>query len=677
MSRRVVWGATGKELPRIMGITRRDFAALGGGITAGALLTPAPWKVLDDTAIWTQNWPWIPRPARGPVTTKVVACTLCAAGCGINARCLPGAVCGIAPVAGHPVSQGTLCPAVFGAHQLPYHARRLHHGLVHGRAVSAEVALKAAVEAIQKAAGPAVLLDERPGRAISEAYRKAMQGEGRSVVTCPQTEHATLDAAGRLTGLPPETLAYDFEHAGLILSFGAPLLDGWGTPGQLPRLWSRRGKDSGPIFVHAGARLSRSAVLSDHRFVLRPGSEGALAVGLAGALVRLGVAAQSSSRFAHEAAALPIGKVAELTGVPAPEIERLAKLLAETRPVIAIGGGEPESGGLGDAAEANIAALNALLGSLGTEGGILHKRHPSAGAAYPKTLALIPDQSLSILIHDASSPGVVVSEDLLRRKLAPQGILVRLTPFEPAGESTPEIVVPSTVFLEAADDSAGLRQATAATWSITPALLSPPEGAVPPERFAQALGEALGTHTSPVEDLMKRKCGAIYASRRGKLFQASDGSSTEVKSLAGAEALWKAMSEGGTWVDEPPGPAPFRAKLDDVAVQVPEVRERALTLMPVAWKARSACPLATKVEQEMRLRPVAGDARINPRTAREMGLAPGDAVMVGAADQDIRSRVVTEPLVAPGIVEMAPGGPQSGKILRMARNSVRIRKVTA
>jgi len=660
-----------------MGITRRDLAALGGGVTAGALLTPAPWKVLDDTAIWTQNWPWIARPARGPVTAKAAVCTLCEAGCGIKARCVAGAVCGIAPVPGHPVSHGTLCPAVFGAHQLAYHPGRLHHGLVYGRAVPTELALKAAVAAIQKAAGPAALVDERPGRAISAAYGQAMQGEGRSVVTCPQTEHATLDAIGRLTGRPPETLAYDFEHARLILSFGAPLLDGWGTPGQLPRLWSRRGKDSSPVFVHAGARLSRSAVLSDHRFVLRPGSEGILAAGLAGVLVRMGAAGQSNSRFAREAAALPTGKVAALTGVPAPEIERLAQLLAETTPVIAIGGGEPESGGLGDVAETNIAALNAILGSLGTPGGILHKRHPFAGAAYPKSLALIPDQSLSILIHDASTPGVLVSEDLLRRKLARHGVLVRLTPFEPAGENASEIVIPSTVFLEAADDSAGLRQATAATWSIAPALLNPPEDVVSPEKFAQALGEALGTHTSPVEDLMKRKSGAIYSSRRGSLFQASAGSSTEVKALAGAEALWKAVSEGGTWVDEPAGPAPFRANLDDVSVQLPEAREPALTLMPVAWKARSACPLATKVEQEMRLRPIAGDARMNPRTAREMGLAAGDAVIVGGADQEIRSRVVTEPLVAPGIVEMAPGGPQSGEILRMAGNSVRLRKVDA
>lgn len=44
--------------------TRRDVIMLGAGVTVGLPFTPVPWKMLDDSAIWTQNWPWIPTPAR-------------------------------------------------------------------------------------------------------------------------------------------------------------------------------------------------------------------------------------------------------------------------------------------------------------------------------------------------------------------------------------------------------------------------------------------------------------------------------------------------------------------------------------------------------------------------------------------------------------------------------------
>ena len=41
-------------------ISRRDVLKLAGGAGLGILLSPLPWKLLDDSAIWTQNWPLDP-----------------------------------------------------------------------------------------------------------------------------------------------------------------------------------------------------------------------------------------------------------------------------------------------------------------------------------------------------------------------------------------------------------------------------------------------------------------------------------------------------------------------------------------------------------------------------------------------------------------------------------------
>lgn len=64
-----------------MGSARRDFLKFSVGAVAGLGLSPVPWKLLDDTSIWTQNWSWTPKLPRGEVSFEPSACTLCPRGC--------------------------------------------------------------------------------------------------------------------------------------------------------------------------------------------------------------------------------------------------------------------------------------------------------------------------------------------------------------------------------------------------------------------------------------------------------------------------------------------------------------------------------------------------------------------------------------------------------------------
>ena len=102
--------------------TRRDIFKFAGGAVAGAFFTPAPWRLITDTALWSENWPGIPRPARGEIRARFTNCGLCPAGCAVRARC----------VGDQPVSlaglHGGLCPFGLTAHQLPYHPARLRQG---------------------------------------------------------------------------------------------------------------------------------------------------------------------------------------------------------------------------------------------------------------------------------------------------------------------------------------------------------------------------------------------------------------------------------------------------------------------------------------------------------------------------------------------------------------------
>src|SRR5579864_6929737 len=110
-----------------MKVTRRDLLVWSAGAAAGLVVTPVPWKILDDVSIWSQNWPWIPQPAKGPVEVKQSACTLCPNGCGLRVRIAGGCPVGLAGVTTNPLSRGALCALGFGAHQLNWHPRRLRN----------------------------------------------------------------------------------------------------------------------------------------------------------------------------------------------------------------------------------------------------------------------------------------------------------------------------------------------------------------------------------------------------------------------------------------------------------------------------------------------------------------------------------------------------------------------
>ena len=69
-----------------MKIDRRSFLALSVGGAVGTALTPLPWKIQDDLAIWTQMWPWTPFPPDGENTYVNTVSTLCQGGCGVTVR---------------------------------------------------------------------------------------------------------------------------------------------------------------------------------------------------------------------------------------------------------------------------------------------------------------------------------------------------------------------------------------------------------------------------------------------------------------------------------------------------------------------------------------------------------------------------------------------------------------
>ena len=79
-------GSDKKKITELLSVNRRNFIkfAIGGAVGTG--LSPLPWKLIDDTAIFSQNLPWVPIPETGKFTKVKSHCTLCQGACGIEVR---------------------------------------------------------------------------------------------------------------------------------------------------------------------------------------------------------------------------------------------------------------------------------------------------------------------------------------------------------------------------------------------------------------------------------------------------------------------------------------------------------------------------------------------------------------------------------------------------------------
>ncbi len=331
-----------------MRMHRRDVLSLAGGAAAGLAASPLPWRVLGDTAIWSQNWHWMPRVPRGAIEEREARCTLCPAACPVKLRMTNGVVHGVRP------NGAAMCPAGFAAHHLAWHPLRLRecrHGDKPARTEEAIAALRSATE---KRRGAVAVLDLAPGRAASLLHRRHMAIIGGACLTPPAIEGGTAQAVAALLETRCE-LDADLARVKAVLSLGTPVLDGWAAPSFAV--------ERGFRLIQAEPRRSRTAGLADEWLPVKPGGETALllAIGhcwLARAEIRDRLERLAGAAAWREAAeAMPPQRAAELAGVEAARIESAASFLLEHRPALGLAGGDPVGGPLSREARAAAAAV--------------------------------------------------------------------------------------------------------------------------------------------------------------------------------------------------------------------------------------------------------------------------------------------------------------------------------
>lgn len=584
-------------------LSRRDLLLSGAGAAAGIALSPVPWKLLDDLSIWTQRPPTpTPRPA-GPLAFRHTSCSLCPVACGLRARCFGTQPISFAPVPGHPASDGGLCPLGLTAHHLAKHPLRALHAerVSAGRReridrAAAVAALSAALAASAKDRKRTfAVVDGRPGRSLSRTFRALAAATGGLYVAPPAAGIArSLEAlAARFDA--PVALGLDDTKALQILSFGAPVLTDAGTPGRLARLRadSRRGPREARIeVIHAGAARTKSASLADRFVPLAPGTEAALALGLAHVLLdeKLADAAFLAARttglpeLEALAARFAPALVEQKTGVPAGVVAALARDLAAHRPAVVLGGDALAP--LSDEAEAAIAALNLLLGA---PGGALVPRGTAPRAAdgdaklaAATAIDAVPDGSVGFLLLDATVAEGLLPWERLEKKLAGGALVASLSPFRAGLGEKASLLLPGPAPLEEPFELEGAPDAPFATFALAPALLAAPKEVAPPADLLAEAATAAGLALPPTAN----RLAALASSRRGRLF---DPATTSLSPLGDASALAELLGRGGCWVDDPaPSPSGRYALLR--AGEAPRLLEAALGAPKAAPALRAALP---------------------------------------------------------------------------------------
>jgi menaquinone reductase, molybdopterin-binding-like subunit len=649
-----------------MSTARRHFLKFAGGAAAGTLFTPAPWRLIGDTALWTQNWSWIPVPPQGERRVRYTNCALCPAGCGVEARCTGNQPVSSWGVAGPRETRGVLCPAGYCGHHLPWHPGRLKTALRGRSPVSTEHVAQVIARAIDdmRRSGSresVAVLDLRPGRTASLLYRHyARQFPNGVYIGAPVAEYATTRAAERTAG--GVRLGFDLAHAKTILSLGTPLFDGWGTPARTLRA------DRPFRVMQAEACLSRTAMLADEWLPVKPGSEAALSAGIGHVLLARKLFPNTAARcidferYASLAAEYTPSRTAELTGLTPDQVERTAVYLAQNGPAVVLA---DRSAGMGlpEAVECFAAALNVLLGSIGQGGGFLAMRDtPAPGdwsdGAPESGLAGVPDRSVRILLIDEAAAYTAVDWKAVERKLAPGALVVSLAS-SPAGLARhAEYVVPASVYPETFDDTPPQPDAAVASFAVSVPLMTPPEGVVHAVEF---IGRLAGDQT-PFEERLKQRAAGIHGAARGTVFQYADRRESPVSEFKSDGDLWKALASGGRWCDSAStvSASPVRLLAPRGADTAPNPvasggDDFPLLLIPSVWRGAAVSPLMAKLYQESDLRAQPGIAAIHPESAIRNGLEDGARAMLETPDGRCAVRLSVDASVSPGSIQISTG----------------------
>jgi anaerobic selenocysteine-containing dehydrogenase len=236
------------------------------------------------------------------------------------------------------------------------------------------------------------MLDSDRGT-VPQLYARLMKAYGSpNFIRTASAEDTYELTLGLMQGVTA-SVGYDLERAKFILSFGSGLIEGWGSPARVIKahsLWRSGDSKERATVVQIEPRLSNTAAKADRWYPVNPGTEGALALGLAHVIIKESLYDESfitNHAFGFEDGYDATGKgymgfkrlvltkytpetVSRITGLAASKIVSLARAFARAeRPLAVWGRGKGATPGSLYECMA-VHSLNALVGNIDKPGGV-------------------------------------------------------------------------------------------------------------------------------------------------------------------------------------------------------------------------------------------------------------------------------------------------------------------
>ncbi len=600
-----------------MKLNRRDFMLLSGGAAGGAAFGGLTLKGIsrlnEALAPEMLSYP-------GEEGVAISICRSCAGGCGLRVRTVGGRVVKIDGNPNYPVNRGGVCPKAQALLQWLYHPDRVLAPRIRSNAEQKwetgawPDALQTLSKSLQKLRSEkrrntVVVVSGRGAGLPQSLLERFLAAYGNaSLFTLPSgmevSEHALELMAGGLPAEGAQRLAYDLENSRCVVSFGCDLLQGWGTPAHTLRIfgqWRDHTRGRRTSLIHFGPRLSVSAARSDEWVPARVGTWAAIALGLAFVLISEELYDREfveNCTFGFQdwtdaAGHRHIGfrtlvreeyrlsRVEELTGVPTETLVRVAREFAAGPGAVAIGPqqspGQP--GRLTDALA--VHALNALVGSIGSSGGVTllpNRGWPLPGDPHKGLQASHSLEDLQQALED--SPQVLILDeaaqlfDLLstaqQEKLRKIPLVVTTASLEDATTRWATLQLPDCTPLESWVDGQSPSSYPYALLSVAAPVLSPLGESRP---WAETLLE-LARATDPaiaaaipwkdLPELLRASAAQLAAEQHGYLFGTEvdeqwqrllERSGWWVPDWTSPEQFWEAIAERGGWWDPATWPA--------------------------------------------------------------------------------------------------------------------------
>jgi anaerobic selenocysteine-containing dehydrogenase len=697
-----------------MKIGRRGFLSFVIGGAAGTALSPLPWKLMDDASIWTQMWPWTPVPENGEASYVNSVCTLCPGRCGITVRKIDDRAVKIEGMNGYPVNDGGLCLLGLSGLQLLYDPTRIKSPLKrsgkrgHGKweRISWKEAISKIVEKLSdlRAKGRPHTVGVISGSdrgTVPQLFERFLTAYGSPnffrMASVRDSYELTLHIMQGVQALP----GFDFENADFILSFGSGIVDGWGPPVRMMRVDSAW-KNAGVKVIQIEPRLSNTAAKSDKWIPINPGTEAALAMGLAHVIIKESLydhvfISNDADRF-DDWKQLVIDKysldrVAAITGIDAETIAVLARRFANASKPLAICGRGDGSQPVSLAESMAVHALNALKGNINKKGGVFaiaepdyihwpeiemdakaavgmqHERLDGAGSRkYPYSRYLLnrlPKSILSealyplecLLITDANPLYTLTDTQNVQKAFEKIPFVVSFSSYMDETARQADLVLPNHVYLERYED-------VPMPFGMIQPVIGLAKPVVEPQFNTRHVGDVI---IQTAQDLG----GSI-----GKAFPWKSYHSCLKETLG---EKWGTMVEKGYWSASKAMTQPLKTSFETVSGKFefvdpntglkPQFKpagiegdERRYPLLLIPYDSIRLAhgyigdpPFAIKTVEDIVLKHMDVFVEINPKTARAVGLNDGQHALLGTPIGEGKVRVHLFEGIMPGVVALPRG----------------------